>query len=240
MRKTLIWRSISFCVLPVLLIVTRPVVPAALPVLTPTRPYAEAMRRMRSLVMQSAPVVCIDPGHAKATVGASGKHLAEYKVCWLMAQKLRAELQQRGVTVVLTKRNQNEDVPNEMRAEIANRNRANLLLRLHCDAGRDSGIATFYPNRQGVRNGVRGPSREVMEASRADAFVFHAALIRSLQGALPNRGVRGDSQTAVGSKQGALTGSIYAQVPVLLVEMAVITNRRDEAFLASSNGSTLR
>ena len=186
---------------------------------------------------EAASIVCIDPGHAKATVGASGKKLAEYRVCWLMAQKLKAQLEQRGVRVLLTKRSQDADVSNERRAEIANDAHADLLLRLHCDAGRDSGIATFFPDRQGVRNGVRGPSREVIEASRQCATVFHAALLHSLNGALPNRGIRPDAKTAVGSQQGgALTGSIYSHVPVLLVEMAVITNPRDEAFLASRRG----
>jgi N-acetylmuramoyl-L-alanine amidase len=36
--------------------------------------------------------------------------------------------------------------------------------------------------------------------------------------------------TAVGAKQGALTGSIFSLVPVILVEMVVLTNSVDEAF----------
>jgi len=33
-----------------------------------------------------------------------------------------------------------------------------------------------------------------------------------------------------------LTGSIYSRVPVLLVEMCVITNLGDEAFISSERG----
>ena len=60
-------------------------------------------------------------------------------------------------------------------------------------------------------------------------------LFRSLK----DRGIRTDAQTAVGSKQGALTGSIYAEVPVILVEMAVLQQRHDEAFLVSEAGQDL-
>ena len=43
-------------------------------------------------------------------------------------------------------------------------------------------------------------------------------------------------KTAVGGRQGALTGSIFSEVPVVLVEMATITLRGDEAFMASERG----
>jgi N-acetylmuramoyl-L-alanine amidase len=45
-----------------------------------------------------------------------------------------------------------------------------------------------------------------------------------------------DLATAIGAKQGALTGSIYSQIPVLLVELCVLTNPKDEAFILSSKG----
>ncbi|MBC8102865.1 MAG: N-acetylmuramoyl-L-alanine amidase, partial [Cytophagales bacterium] len=37
-------------------------------------------------------------------------------------------------------------------------------------------------------------------------------------------------------RQGALTGSVFSKVPVLLIEMGVLTNPRDEAILASAKG----
>jgi N-acetylmuramoyl-L-alanine amidase len=40
----------------------------------------------------------------------------------------------------------------------------------------------------------------------------------------------------VGSQQGALTGSIFSTIPVVTVEMAVITQPDDEAFIASPRG----
>ncbi len=185
------------------------------------------------------PLICIDPGHSKATVGAHGKKAVEYKVVWQVAQRLKIELERLGLKAILTKRTQDENVRNEDRAAAANRAGADLLLRLHCDAGTDSGVATFFPDRQGEKDGVRGPSRAVIAASRRCAVLFHPAMIRALDGALPDRGVRPDIQTNIGGKQGALTGSIFSRVPVLLVEMAVLTNPKDETFIASERGQRL-
>jgi N-acetylmuramoyl-L-alanine amidase len=56
---------------------------------------------------------------------------------------------------------------------------------------------------------------------------------------LKDGGVRGDSRTLVGSRQGALTGSIFSEVPVVLVEMVVLSNARDAAFIKSASGQAL-
>ena len=183
--------------------------------------------------------VCIDPGHSKQTVGATGKvlHLREYQVCWQMAQKLKADLEAKNITVVLTKENEDANVGNDKRAQIANKHNADLLMRLHCDSGSDSGIATFYPATQGTIRVKTGPSEEIIAQSRTCARAFHSALLKSLHGKLHNRGIRTDAQTAVGAKLGgALEGSIYSEVPVILVEMCVLDNRKDEAFIGSEDG----
>ncbi len=181
------------------------------------------------------PVICIDPGHSRQTVGASANHLQEYKVCWQMAKQLQLALQAEGDTVILTKRTQDENVTNEERARIANRSHADLLIRLHCDSGGDAGIATFYPATQGEIRGVRGPSDDVIAHSRRAARSFHAALIRAIAARsipLRDRGVRTDAQTYVGGKLGgALEGSIFSECPVLLVEMCVLDNAANASFI---------
>lgn len=137
----------------------------------------------------------------------------------------------------MTKESAEQEVPNRERAEIANRAHADLMARLHCDADDDHGIATYYPAKQGKIRGKKGPEAEVIKASEAAATRFHKALIAALGGALKNRGLRTDSQTAVGRKLGgALEGSIYAKVPVTLVEMCVLRNAKDEAFILSKEG----
>lgn len=155
---------------------------------------------------------------------------------WLVTKELQPLLEKIGYKVVITKSSEEEFVRNKFRAEIANKSNANLLLRLHCDAANEGGFATFFPARQGKVDGIIGPSHAVLEQSRAVAQPFHQAAIEVLKGSLADRGVRNESKTAIGAKQGALTGSIYSQVPVLLVEMAVLSQEKDDRFMASSAG----
>jgi N-acetylmuramoyl-L-alanine amidase len=182
--------------------------------------------------------VCIDPGHpSEVGEGTRGRKLTEVGIAWVIAQRVRDLLLARGAAVVLTKKSERQYVRNKERARIANAFRADLMLRLHCDADAGTGIATFFPDRQGTSaDGRRGPSREVLAECAAVAPRFHRALIAGLGGALKDKGCKSDIYTAVGGKQGALTGSIYSEVPVVLVEMCVLTNPRDEAFLLSPKG----
>jgi len=184
------------------------------------------------------PLVAIDPGHPSETSqGASGPGGAtEIQVNWAVAQRFRALLEEAGYRVVLTKLVEEELVTNRHRAEIGTLHDADVMVRLHCDAGDHRGTATFYPDRQGERWGVTGPSPEVIAGSEAFAAVFHPAMIRSLGPDWPDLGIKGDSKTFVGSQQGALTGSIFSTIPVVTVEMAVITQPGDEAFIASPEG----
>ncbi|HRF58398.1 MAG TPA: N-acetylmuramoyl-L-alanine amidase [Fimbriimonadaceae bacterium] len=189
-------------------------------------------------VGQAKPTICLDPGHpSEVGRGASGKKLTEIEVAWKVALKVKALLRSEGYRVVLTKSSQNEFVANRRRAEIANEAKAALMLRLHLDAAPKRGFATYYPGKPGkAKDGTVGPSRTVLAQSKAIAGPFHREVIRSLRGGLPDRGVHTDAKTAVGARQGALTGSIFSQVPVLLVEMATITIPEDEKFLLTPDG----
>lgn len=183
--------------------------------------------------------VCLDPGHpSEIGIGTRGKKLTEVGVAWRMALRVQTLLAAEGALVRLTKGSERETVTNQRRAQIANDFGADLLVRLHCDAAAGSGTATFFPDRQGVsaRSGARGPTPDVIRACVRLAPLFHRALIAGLNGALADKGVQPDTKTFIGGKQGALTGSIHSRVPVVLVEMCVLTNGRDEAFLASPAG----
>ena len=184
-------------------------------------------------------VVCVDPGHtsetSEGTASRDGK-LTERHVNWVVGKRLTTLLRAQGATVVVTKASENQVVTNRKRAETANAAHAALFLRLHCDSGEQSGLATYYPDQQGRRFGVTGPSPAVMAASHRAAAIFQPAVISALHGALQNAGIKGDSKTGVGSKQGALTGSIFAQVPALTVEMCVLTNAHDYKFIRTAAG----
>ena len=183
--------------------------------------------------------VCLDPGHTSETSAGTASRdgkLTERHVNWVVARDLKPLLEAEGARVVMTKRSEGEVVTNRRRAEIANAAHADLFLRLHCDAASDAGLGTYYPDRQGRAHGRTGPSPLVISASHRAALLFHPAVIRALGGALANRGIKGDSATGVGGKQGALTGSIFSQVPALTVEMVVLTNNHDYRFIRVSGG----
>ena len=192
----------------------------------------------REMADEAKSIVCIDPGHPSEV--SSGAELqngtTEVHIAWMVSLKLQKALQAQGCKVVLTKSKEDELVKNKERAQIANAAGAALMIRLHCDATADSGYALYYPDRQGTKEGVTGPTPEVMQRSQQAAEAIHAAMATLLAGVLKDGGVRGDSKTLIGSKQGALTGSIFSQVPVVTVEMVVLSNKSDAAFIKSKSG----
>jgi N-acetylmuramoyl-L-alanine amidase len=185
-------------------------------------------------------VVCIDPGHPSEV--ASGQNVqngtSEAHVDWVVAAKLREALEARGYEVVLTKSSEEELVRNKERALVANRARAALMIRLHCDASSARGFAVYYPDRQGkAKDGSVGPAPAVIEGSRRAAEAVHAGLVEGLDGALQDNGVRTDYQTKVGREQGgALTGSIFSEVPVVTIEMVTLSDPGDAEFIKTEEG----
>lgn len=160
----------------------------------------------------------------------------ETHIDWVVANRLDKLLRDKGFHVVMTKSSEKQLVRNKERALIANRANADLMVRLHCDTGHSRGFALYYPDRTGTRDGVTGPSEEVRSRSKQAALALAAEMQRALSGHLKSDGVLGDSRTFVGSKQGVLTGSIFSKVPVVTIEMVVLSNRADAAFIKTTEG----
>ena len=185
-------------------------------------------------------IVCIDPGHPSEV--ASGKNIqngtSEAHTDWAVATKLRDVLEARGYEVVMTKGAEDELVRNKERALVANRAQASLMIRLHCDASAERGFAVYYPDRQGrAKDGTTGPGAGVIEESRRAAEAVHSGLAEELKDALNDNGVRTDYQTKVGREQGgALTGSIFSEVPVVTIEMVVLSDGADASFIKTDEG----
>jgi N-acetylmuramoyl-L-alanine amidase len=184
-----------------------------------------------------AQTICIDPGHpSEVGRGTSGKKISELTAAWKVAKLLEGKLKKAGMTVVLTKAKEGQFVKNKDRAEIANKAKADLLVRLHCDANEGGGFAVYVPMKKGISGGKTGPSEAVIKVSTEFGKLFHAELAKHLSKHLKDNGLLGDIRTAVGARQGALTGSIFSEVPVVLVEMCCLTNAKDEEFMASATG----
>ena len=187
------------------------------------------------------PVIVIDPGHpSEVSNGAERQNgTTEVATAWQVSQRLRRLLTAHGYRVVMTKSAERELVTNVQRAEVGNREKAALVVRLHCDASPDSGYAIYHPDRSATVQGHTGPSERVMQRSQAAAESLHVALARRLAGKLKDGGVRGDSRTAIGAKQGALTGSVFSDVPVVLIEMVTLSNANDARFIRDAKGQSL-
>lgn len=181
--------------------------------------------------------ICIDPGHpSEVGRGTQGKKITEVRAAWLVAKLLEKELKSAGYNVVLTKKSELQFVKNRDRARIANEAKADLMVRLHCDANEGGGFAVYVPTKKGTSQGRKGPSEAIIKSSTEAGKVFHPAFSAAIGSRLKDNGLVGDERTAVGGRQGALTGSIFSEVPVVLVEMCCLTNAKDEAFMASESG----
>ncbi len=198
--------------------------------------------RMREDPIRLAPLVCIDPGHP--TAYSSGRAVVngttELEINWQVALKLEDILEQDyGFRVIKTREDKDMVMSNPDRAMVANLAGADLTVRLHCDAGPNHGFTVYYPNRTGEDLGFTGPTPEVIQGSRRAAYIIHSGMAGALKGTLNDRGVMGESRTKVGRKQGALTGSIFSEMPTVTVEMVFLTNHSDAEFIKGEGGQYL-
>lgn len=191
---------------------------------------------------QSKPIIiAIDPGHPSETSGGCAHHgLKEVDICWEVALKLEKLIAaDPDLYPVKTKIAVNTKVTNKRRAEIANQTNSAILIRLHCDSGKGTGCTVYYPDKPGSKKGVTGPSSEVIAQSKIAAKCMNIGLKKILAKHLKINSIRTDSMTYVGSKQGALTGSIFSKVPAIVVEMVYLNNASDAAFIKETKGQNL-
>jgi len=184
-------------------------------------------------------VVCIDPGHqanedtspepigpgAKvtkqaATAGTTGvvTGIPEYELALQLSNNLKSQLERRGVRVVMTRSVNDVSLTNAERAAIANRNRADLFIRIHGSGSPDpqaSGVITLYP----ASNKWTKPHAAT---SRKAAAEVQRAIIAETRANDLGTAARGD-----------IAGFNYAKVPAILVECGLMSNPVEDRLLAS-------
>jgi N-acetylmuramoyl-L-alanine amidase len=108
------------------------------------------------------------------------------------------------------------NIPNSKRAKFANRQKADLFIRLHCDAaGSTRGFLTLTPKKNKW-------TKKFYRRSMRAAKIIHKAVLKRTKAR--DRGV---------NKRGDLSGFNHAKVPSVLFEMGVMTNAKDDRLLAS-------
>ena len=183
-------------------------------------------------------VVCIDPGHQakgdpkgepiapgsphkKARVAAGTTGVAtkkpEYAVNLEAALILKELLIQKGYEVVMTREVNEVNVSNVERAEIANKAKADMTIRLHCDSignGGKSGAVLVVPSKTGKHTaGIYTPS-----------YAYAELLKKSLE----NKGVKVNGIF----ERGDMTGFNWSQVPVVIFEMGFMSNWNEDRMLS--------
>ena len=184
-------------------------------------------------------VVCIDPGHQahtdvklepvgpgsktekpRATGGTTGvaTGIPEYEIALQLSMNLKKRLEAAGVKVVMTRTTNDVSLPNSVRANIANKAKADLFIRIHTGISTepdDSGIATLYPSKNKWTAGIVSPSR-------AAAAAIELAMCRST--GAKDRGAQ---------RQPGVAGFNWSTVPSVLVEAGFLSNPLEDRLMAS-------
>lgn len=180
-------------------------------------------------------IIAIDPGHqakgnyekepvgpgateqkAKVSSGTQGvsTKVSEHEFALTLSLKLRDILSAEGYEVVMTRETPEVDISNIERAEIANDAKADIYIRIHADGSDNeaaNGISVLYPSEN---------NPYVAELS-ADSKRLAQAVLEEMceETGAKKRGI---------IKRDDLSGTNWAQMPVILIEAGFMTNEEED------------
>lgn len=162
--------------------------------------------------------ICVDAGHGGKDSGTLGETtgLQEKNLALLTAKKLAEKLMDAGCNVIMT-RNTDVFIPLTERAEIANRNGADLFISVHYNSASNrsaSGIMVFH----------HGPS----STGKLLALCISGKI--GAKGQLANKGPASDMAVAKKSGFSVLRNTTMTGV---LLELGFLSNRHDESVVNS-------
>lgn len=182
-------------------------------------------------------VIVLDPGHGnksnlekepispgseelkiKDGGGAEGinSKTPEYAIAMGITIKLKELLINKGYTVIMTKTTSEERPGNIERAEVGNKNNADLVIRIHADSSESSsasGASMLVPAPIGYAKDISGISRKYGE-------VILKSLVDEV--GMKNKGV---------VERKDLTGFNWSKVPVILIETGFLSNPQEDKLL---------
>ncbi|MDP3543408.1 MAG: N-acetylmuramoyl-L-alanine amidase [Elusimicrobiota bacterium] len=236
--------------------VAAPAVPKALP---PAMPPAAAFSAPKAAppVRAEAPkrkrLIVIDPGHGGKDPGASSpRGTREKDVNLAAALELARVLRERGDFDVLLTREEDVFVPLSERSELANSKNADLFVSLHCNAARGKGEHGFEV--YSVSETATDPAAEALAAKENAVLELEGKdpqdeMAKMILLAMTKTEMLNESAAlsalsakAIGKRvdlaaRGAKQAAFYVlrgtHAPAILVEMAFVSNPKDEAKLTS-------
>lgn len=211
------------------------------------------LARPEDAVVSAQKIIVIDPGHGGRDPGALGSGGLREKAATLqLAKALKAELERRGGYAVSLTRSNDSYVDHAERTRIARKAGADLFISLHADANRDRSLrgASVYTLDESASDRFAKEMREQGEPLFEFDTGEHAAVVDDILLALAERETRNQSgvfaETLIEHLADAtplLNNShrranyyvlLAPDVPAVLVELAFLSNRSDEANLQSA------
>lgn len=210
--------------------------------------------------------VVIDPGHGGKDPGCSGAHSREKHIALGIGQSLRDQMQKAypDLKIIMT-RDSDEFIPLNERANIANRNQADLFISIHCNyipkyfgtkgtetyvlglhraednldvAKRENASILYEKNYEQTYDGFDPDSDEghIVLSMYQNAFLDQSILFASL---VENRFAEAAQRKSRGVKQAGFLVLRETTMPSVLVETGFLSNRSEEAYLRSAEGQQI-
>lgn len=203
--------------------------------------YSKQQTKKKIVKENKRKIIVIDPGHggkitkqkepispgskvlkAKNVFGAVGikTKIPEHQVNLKVALKLKKYLTKAGYKVIMTRTSSSQTIGNIERAEIWNKNKADLVTRIHCDSSKDTsinGASMLVPGKVGYVKGISNISK-----------YYGEILLKTVtkEVGMKNNGVITRSD---------LTGFNWSKVPVVLIEMGFLSNKYEDKLLATES-----
>lgn len=143
----------------------------------------------------------------------------EYQLNLQIGLMLKVKLEAKGAKVVMTRETNNINISNMERAKLMNENNADVFLRIHANGSKNKkihGMFIIVPSKNGCLKGA-----QQKESERLAKALLQAATEKT---GAQNRGL---------SYRNDETGNNWAKMPVCLIEMGFMTNKKEDIALNS-------